>query len=48
MWTEGRCLKPEEIERQLNNPQTRNLSQRVPLTDLIQVLDVVWQGEGTL
>jgi HD-like signal output (HDOD) protein len=46
--TEGAQLDAEEIEAELTNPQQRKFTSKVPLNQLIEVLDVLWQGEGTL
>jgi len=45
---EGKLLDCSEIETQLSDPQSRRFSQKVPLSQLIEVLDVLWQNEGTL
>ena len=46
--TDGRPVDEDRIQAELTDPQSRPFSQRVPLTQLIEVLDVLWQAEGTL
>jgi len=45
---EGAQLGSEEIEGQLTDPRHSKFSRKVPLNELIEVLDVLWQSEDTL
>ena len=46
--SDGRLVDEDRIQAELTDPQSRPFSQRLPLTQLIEVLDVLWQAEGTL
>ena len=45
---EGAQLGLDEIEAELTDVQNPTFTQKVPLNHLIEVLDVLWQNEGTL